>query len=1119
MLIRRFLSCLFVTPMLASPSLAQDALSEGFRDPPVEARPRVWWHWMNGNITQDGIAADLAWMKRIGIGGVQTFDASLLTPQIVAEPLIYMTPEWKEAFKLAARTAAGLDLELGIAASPGWSETGGPWVKPQDGIKKVVWSETTLAGSKRFVGKLPKPPQVSGPFQAIVAESENLSVNKEEKHFIAPSLYEDVAVLAYRLAEHSPVAAPRAIMEGDQSLNIGTLTDANLDSAVPIARGSADKPTILSVTYDKPQTIRSLTFHAPGGAEKFGAPFFLPRLEASDDGKLWRSIGDLALTQIPTTISFAPVTAQHFRVVMILNPSGGLSGFAPAPGADFSALLPLLAPKPLKIAELRLSGEVKVSHFEAKAGFAMALDYDALKSSGVDDRSQFTSDKVIDLTSRLKTDGTINWTPPKGRWRVVRMGWSLTGKTNHPAPVAATGLEVDKLDSMAVRRYLVQYLGMYREAVGSDLIGKTGLNALLTDSTEVGAFNWTTQMVEQFKRLRGYDPMPWLPTLTGAVIGSRAESDGFLYDYRRTIADLHASEHYGTVAAVARENGLKVYGEALEDRRPSLGDDMAMRRYADYPMAALWTFARGGAPRPTLLGDMKGATSVANLYGQNIAAAESMTSALQYWAHAPSDLRRVIDLEFAHGINRPVIHSSVHQPLDDRKPGLALMIFGQYFNRHETWAEMAKPWIDYIARNSFMLQQGRNHADVAYFHGEDAPLTAQFADAPLTDVPTSYAYDFVNADALLNLLTVNKGDLTAPSGARYRVLYLGKASRSMTLPVLRKVADLASAGATIIGTAPTGSPSLADDKTEFTKLTSRLWSGQPVTIVGRGRVMASQDVEATLKNLGVLPDFSYTKSKPDMEIIFTHRKLADGDAYFVSNRQNRAETVEARFRVTDKEPELWRADTGQAEPLSYRIEAGQTIVPLELAAEDSFFVVFRKPATAHAAKVAAKKAVPVATLSGPWTVMFEPGRGAPQFIILPALTSLSEHSDPSVRYFSGKATYANTFKLPASNKMGQTLWLDLGQIGDVAEIRVNGNMVGTVWKAPYRVDIGAAVRRGENRVEITVANLWVNRLIGDAQPGATKIAFTTLPTYTSDAPLRPSGLIGPVTLLRPDKKD
>jgi hypothetical protein len=335
----------------------------------------------------------------------------------------------------------------------------------------------------------------------------------------------------------------------------------------------------------------------------------------------------------------------------------------------------------------------------------------------------------------------------------------------------------------------------------------------------------------------------------------------------------------------------------------------------------------------------------------------------------------------------------------------------------------------------------------------------------------------------------------------------------MTLPLLRRLAVLVEAGAVIVGQAPQGSPSLNEQSSEYAALVKRLWSGGSNTDVGRGRVIASTDVESALASLGVQPDFSYLPSANNSELRFVHRKLDDGDVYFVNSRKNSEQRIEARFRVSGRVPEMWRADTGTAEALSYRMENGATVVPLDMSAEDSFFVVFRSPATAPAATVSKPSYTPVMTLDGAWTVSLQPGRGAPPSVKLETLASLSEHTDAGVKYFSGVSTYTKSFALPKGAKPGQSLVLDLGNIGDVAEVRVNGQLVGTAWHAPFQVDIGQAVRRGSNQLDVRVANLWVNRLIGDAQPGAKKVTFTTLPTYRADAPLRRSGLIGPVRLL------
>lgn len=1103
------------------PAIPADPLLAQFGDPPVEARPRVWWHWMNGNITEEGIAKDLAWMKRIGIGGAQTFDAAMQTPQIVEKRLAYMSPEWKQAIHVAASEADRLGLELTIASSPGFTATGGPWVPPADAMKKLVWSETDLIGGRRWGGKLRMPPSVTGPYQTIpIDPSGGLLLTGGQRAPVAKPFYADIAVLAWPIDAGASRQDSSAIYsDGSGTVLDGTLlTDEDIASAVAITRPANGAP-ILQAKFPAPRTIRSATLYVPASAGRYMGGSLKPALEASDDGAKWRPVAELPAAAVPATVSFAAVTARQFRVVFNRSRGGGIAGFTPpVPGVDIGSMLggggaTMITAPELKVADFRLTSEARIDRGETKAGFDIASDYFALPA-GAPETPGISPAGVIDLTSRIRADGSLDWSPPKGRWRVLRLGWSLVGTVNHPASPEATGLEVDKYDGAAVRRYLEHYIGMYRQAAGPELLGARGVRALLNDSIEAGPANWTPQMIAHFKELRGYDPTPWLPTLTGTIIGSRARSDKFLFDYRRTLSDLIASQHYGTIARVAQENGLKVYGEAQENERPQLGDDMAMRRHADIPMAALWTYPRERGPQPSYLVDMRGAASVAHIYGKPIVAAESMTSLLSPWAFGPRDLKRVIDLEFATGINRPVIHTSVHVPIDDRKPGLSLSIFGQHFNRNESWAELAKPWIDYIARNSLMLQQGRNVADIAYYYGEEAPLTGLYSDKRVPDAPKVHGYDFINADALMSNLANDGADLVTPGGARYRALYLGGSSQMMTLATLRKLASLVEQGATVIGMKPFGDPGLVGDEREYAALLAKLWPGEAMARVGKGRVIADNDAEKALAQIGVSPDFRFTGGSGDSEILFSHRKLPDGDSYFLSNRADRSETVEARFRVTSKVPELWHAETGLSEPVSYRIEEDATVVPLTLGPDASVHVVFRKSATLDALVIAKPEPVQLARLDGPWAVAFEADRGAPPSASLAKLAPLNESAIPGIRYFSGIATYSQEFRLPKGWHPGQPLWLDLGEVHEIAEVSINGRLAGSAWHAPYRVNIGAVSRPGRNRLQVRVANLWVNRMIGDAQPGATKISWTATATYTANAPLRRSGLIGPVTLSR-----
>jgi hypothetical protein len=578
-----------------------------------------------------------------------------------------------------------------------------------------------------------------------------------------------------------------------------------------------------------------------------------------------------------------------------------------------------------------------------------------------------------------------------------------------------------------------------------------------------------------------------------------------------------SSEHYATVARVGKEQGLRVYGEALENGRPQIGDDMTMRSFNDVPMAAMWTYSRGEEANPSFVADIRGAASVAHIYGRDYVAAESLTSALNPWAHSPSDLRRVIDLEFVHGVNRPFIHSVVHQPVDDKQPGLSLSVFGQMFNRHAGWAEMAPPWMDYMARTSFLLQQGRNIADVAYFYGEEAPLTGLYKNKLVADAPVRYAYDFINPDALFGQVKMDGGRLVSTGGAQYQAVYLGGSSEKLTVATLQRLRDLVQQGLVLIGNAPRANPSLSGDDGTWRRIVAEMWPGGNETRLGAGRVISGNAIEAVLGRNGLAPDFDYRTTSGDGEILFAHRRKDDADIYFLTNRRNVAETAVARFRVTGRVPEIWRADTGTIAPASYRTVDGVTEVDLAFAPEDSFFVVFRKPATAPSVAVAPVRMADAGEIAGPWSLTFSAPYPVPAARKIDTLTSLDKSSEPDVRYFSGTSGYATSFALPRGYRQGSPLYVDLGDVGDVAEVLVNGQSAGFAWHRPYRLDIGALTKRGKNSLEVRVANLWVNRLIGDQQPGAERRAYTAIPTYLPGAPLRPSGLIGPVRLLRKEK--
>lgn len=1092
-------------------------LEVGFMTPPDAAKPRVWWHWMNGNITKEGIRADLEWMKRSGIGGFQNFDAGLATPPVVEKRLVYMNPEWKDAFLFTVKLADSLGLEMAIAGSPGWSESGGPWVLPEEAMKKYVWSEIRIEGGKTFNGKLPEPPDVSGPFQNI-----GLAPNPAGGHggVPVPDYYEDVAVFAYRLpdADLSLQELNPKITSSGGHFTLVQLTDGDLAKTSKLSE--AEKSWI-QYEFAEPVTMQAITLVEGGGGGMMAMMMMgggsKRMLEACNDGKNFEKITDLPKGLVDaSTLTFEPVNAKFFRVVWEKQPIQ----MDPALEEMFAFVPP--PPNGTDVAEFVLHTGGRVNRFEDKAAFSGAPDLYEVWTPEVAPETVVDKQTVVDLTAQMQEDGTLNWTPEEGDWMVVRMGYSLTGHQNGPASPEATGLEVDKLNAKHVKSYFTNYLDQYKDATNG-LMGERGLQYVITDSWEAGTQNWTDEMLTEFKNRRGYDMLPWMPVLTGHIVESAEASDKFLWDFRKTLADLVTENHYDLLTDILKERGMGRYSESHEARRAFIGDGMEAKRTADVPMGAAWTPGGFGGSEGDFAkvyqADVRESASAAHIYGQNLVAAEALSAMGSDWAWSPALLKPIADYAMACGLNRFVIHTSVHQPLMDKAPGMSLGPFGQWFTRNETWADQAIAWTTYLARSCYMLQQGEYVADIAYYYGEDNNITVLYSGRSgngLPDIPEGYNYDFVNADALVNLMAVDNGHMVTPSGMNYRILVLDTNSRYMTLTVLRKIRDMVNNGAIITGDIPVQSPSLADSPEEFDAIVNELWPNKNgINNVGKGKVYAGTSLADVLKTQDITPDFSYLKPQNDTRLFFVHRNVGNTDIYWVANHKDRTEDIEVTFRVDGMEPEIWHPETGKIEKASYRMENGTTKVQLRLEPYDAIFVVFRNKTRVKSFTLPETTETQLATINGEWNVTFQAGRGAPDEAVFTSLTPWNENADRGIKYFSGTGTYSKTVQVPAEwLGSGSQLWLDLGDVQNLAEVAVNGKSFGIVWKKPFKVNVTGALEQGENNLEIKVTNLWVNRLIGDRQPDEKNpVTFTTSEPYKADSPLKPSGLLGPVRFL------
>jgi hypothetical protein len=1077
------LAGLFFLIAISTVSIAQDSLKKNFLSPPNSAKPRVWWHWMNGNVTKEGIKKDLDWMEKTGIGGFQNFDANLFTPDIVPNKLVFMTPEWKDAFKFTTDLAIEKNLEMAIAGSPGWSVTGGPWVAPQDGMKKYVWSEVLLKGGQTFNGKIPQPSDISGPFLNIEMTGESFLGGGVKD---LPKFYKDSYLVAYKLPDaekHLPDLKPKITVSGG-AFDVNKLLDHDIKEHFEIPPMAIGEDMYIQYTFDVPQTFKA--FGIAGASDDPMAQFNgLPlnrSLKVSDDGINFREIARVSGSYVPfNTVSIPTTTAKYWRMSFetlkpVLSPIMQMMGINKA------------EPQGVKVAEFVLFNTNRIDQWEDKAGFTPWTEQGLNKGIISDDVIKL--DYIIDLTSKMQADGRLKWDVPAGEWMILRMGYSLTGRQNHPASPEATGLEVDKLDKNAVRKYINTYLDMYQDATGNQM-GAKGLEYMILDSYEAGHMNWTHDFPQQFENKRGYSILKWLPVLTGRVVKSVVESEKFLWDFRKTIGEMIVENHYDVIGEELNKRGMKRYTESHENKRIYLADGMDVKRHSEIPMAAMWTpgsLAGGEDEEPRSEGDIREAASVANIYGKPFVAAESMTSVGKAFQEYPEKLKRTADLELASGLNRFVIHTSVHQPLDIG-PGFSLGPFGQYFSRLETWSGAgAKAWIGYLGRSSYMMQQGRNVADILYLYGENTNITWVCRES-LPNIPEGLEFDFVNASILKTDIQAKEGSLVAPSGNKYKVLVLDESAKEMTLGVLRKIKALQDAGIKVVGQKPIMSPSLSDDSKEFQRIATEVASRM-----------------TNLNKVDLTPDVIINGT--DHKILFRHRASADTDIYWLNNRNVEPTEASVSFKIAGKIPEIWNPKTGESKEVAFEVKDDRTIISLDFESWDAYFIVFKESTTITSYDFVSTRFLSSNTISGPWNVDFKGKKETYKDLV-----SWTESEEMDIKYFSGTAHYSTTFNMETLNSRA-SYEIDLGDVKNIAEIILNGKNVGTVWKTPFKLDVSDAIKKGENQLEIRVTNTWANRLIGDAQPDVkVKSTFTSMALIRPNMPLMPAGIIGEVKII------
>jgi len=710
--------------------------------------------------------------------------------------------------------------------------------------------------------------------------------------------------------------------------------------------------------------------------------------------------------------------------------------------------------------------------------------------------------QIVDVTSSMSSDGQFRWDAPAGDWSILRFGHT----------VDKNPLVYDHLTAETVEKRWEIHTGKLLADMTPE--ERKGLQLVECDSYEGGPQTWSKHFADDFRKLRGYDILNWMPVLAGRVVVDADQSARFQRDYRLTISDLFIENFYAKNRALAKVNGLTLYAEGAGPHQLTT-DLLKTIGRCDVSMGEFWMpGTHRGVEDPTrfLLRD---AAAAAHGYGMKEVFCEAFTGGNDCWREAPFQLKPCADQAFCDGLTRPCIHGYTISPWNDDAPGVVYWA-GTYFNRHTTWWNQSPAFLDYLARCTYLLQQGVFVADVAFFNGDGIgkPVPRKAERGELAGL---YDYDMVNSEILLTRMNVKDGRIVLPDGLSYRLLALS-GNDPLQVEVLRKLVAMVEAGATILGSRPSGPYGLKDDPAEFTALADKLWgAGQPTPsgekAFGKGRVVWGKPVLQFLKDDGVLPDVEFAGVSPKGVMDWIHRKSGDEDIYFVSSRWQPVEQVECTFRVSGKLPELWDPVTGKArEAGAFRQENGRTIVPIRFDPCGSTFVIFRKPTTEVACSGKNwDEFKPLQEITGPWTVSFDPKWGGPQEVRFDRLADWTTRAEEGIKYYSGKATYRKTFDLPALPKT--KTYLNLGDVRELAAVRLNGRDLGVLWTKPFQVDVTDALKIGTNSLEIDVVNLWPNRLTGDTfLPKEKRFARTNMTKYTQASQLLPSGLLGPVTI-------
>ena len=1090
--------CLMLASAVLNVTVADTVdLESGFKKPPREAGVRCWWWWLNSNVTREAITRDLEAMHDKGFSGAMIFDANGSNQRgnaNVPNGPMFGGPEWTELYLHALREAKRLGLEIGLSIQSGWN-LGGPRVTLDDKAKQLAFSEVAVDGPAQINRKLPLP--------------------KSNYEY-----YRDICVLAYPRKKTQGLPYRLSASSAQPNHPVENITGDGfwVSGSTESGKGpTRQSPEWIEFAFEEKVAVAALKISGRAG---YGPK--LCRLEAVDTGK---KSGSFKLKDGENAISFDAIDGKQMRIIFedaydpkfpnsprnvqlagaqLLDKNG--KGLTPGAGG---------AGRP--ISNLTLKTGVKELGMSAPDCRFLLDDHPAVP--GEEDARL---DEIVDVTGNMSADGTLKWNAPAGQWTILRIGYTPTRAHVSTSSDNWQGHVIDYLSKDVFNRYWNDVVDPLLRKAGP--LAGTVLTQLETDSWECGGMNWSPGFAEDFRKYNGYEITKYLPVVAGRIIESRDASNAFLADFRKTIAHCVSENHYRTFAENAAKYNIGIQPECSG---PHAGPIDGIKNYAhsSIVMSEFWA-PSPHRPNPENRFFVKQASSAAHIYGKQFVGAEAFTTIGPHWNDLLwHDQKPSMDYEFCAGLNMVFFHTFTCSPKEMGLPGQEYFA-GTHVNPQVTWWDESGPFMDYINRIQHVVQQGSFVADVLYYYGDHVPNIAVNKGFNSAGSLPGYDYDVTNEDILLRL-KVEDARIVVPGGVRYRVLVLPD-HKVLSLAVLKKVDELLAQGATVLGPKPERLVSLVGGdaaQREFHALAARLWGEKPAEKgtrkVGKGRLVWGQTSRSLLQSDGLAPDCEALDAGRQADYEYIHYTIDGADVYFVCNQTTEMRKVNLAFRVSGRRPELWDPATGSTRnAAAFAVKGGRTTVPLAFDPYGSLFVVFRANADGSGRPGSNfPEWRELQVVAGPWEVSFNPEWGGPEKPVhFENLSSWTEHADPGIKYYSGKALYRAAFNLNAIPS-DRALALELGSVMDagIARVTLNGKDLGVLWLAPFRVDIGGAVKAGENRLEVMVVNSWHNRVMGDdALPEDKRLTRTNIRVTKSGRfqwKLENSGLLGPVRIM------